>query len=339
MNDDDRPLIDLVRDFADRRLPITALRQQESEPRACAPEVWQEFAVELGLSGISVPEDFGGAGAPLSQALKIATELGAALAPLPFLSTAVSATATLLSCPPGTARDEALRRIATEGAIVSVASVYGTSGRVRAVADAAVCDILVAVGPTSVRLLTRDDFGVEPLAATDITRRWARVEIDSDAGAVIGANPDVTRAAWHCVQDAGLVADSAGGARELLRRTVDYVATREQFGRPVAGFQAVKHACAERWVDTEAVLSFEFRMRELFGETPLPDESWFVDECAVARAFATESYERIARECLHLHGGIGFTWEHDAHLFLKRANASRQLFEHRRWHELIDATG
>jgi alkylation response protein AidB-like acyl-CoA dehydrogenase len=300
--------------------------------------LWRVLAREIGIAAVGLPEGVGGAGGPAAIAA-VCEELGRSLAPVPFLSSTVLAGQVLARC--GDAGEHALAAVA-EGEVHALACADadgvwrpervpvrwtpdGLVGRVPFVLDgAAAAGLVVAVsGPAGVDLaLVRSDAdGVEvrPMRTLDLSRPQATVTFtgtpcrwltgDGTGGRVVSEAVDVALTA--------LAAEQLGGAQACLEMTVRHVLERRQFGRPVGGFQAVKHTCADMLMQVETARSAVSRAVAANAD---PAES-----AAVAAAWCAEAFAFVAGECLQLHGGMGFTWEHDAHLYFRRARADAVL--------------
>ncbi|MET7294704.1 acyl-CoA dehydrogenase family protein [Streptomyces griseoloalbus] len=291
--------------------------------------LWKALADGMGLAGLLVPEDRGGQGATHREAAVVLEELGRAVAPVPYLTSAVVATEALLACEHAGDLLDALasgRRIGAlavglhtaPGAAFTTARLEGGAlhGELTGVADAAVADVL---------LVPADDGGlyaveagavtVTAQASLDLTRPLARVVLDGAPGRRLGdAGPAVRRALRA---GAGLLAsEQLGLADWCLTETVRHLKERKQFNRPVGGFQSLKHRLAQLWLE---VVSLRAAARAAADALATGED---VDvRVTVAQAYAASVAVRAAEEALQLHGGIGMTWEHPVHLYLKRAKA------------------
>ncbi|MFF9092755.1 acyl-CoA dehydrogenase family protein [Streptomyces sp. NPDC014802] len=290
--------------------------------------LWKSLAEGMGLAGLLVPEDQGGQGASHREVAVVLEELGRAVAPVPYLTSAVVATEALLAC--GDA--ELLAALAsgrTIGALaVGLHLAPGAAftavrvqdgllhGELRGIADASVADVL---------LVPAEDGGlyaVEANAATitaqaslDLTRPVATVRLDGAPGRRLGdAEPAVRRALRAA---AGLLAsEQLGVADWALTETVRYLKERKQFNRPVGGFQALKHRLAQLWLE---VVNLRAAARGAADALASGEDTDVI--VSVAQAYAAPVAVHAAEEALQLHGGIGMTWEHPIHLYLKRAKA------------------
>ncbi|MEV5596490.1 acyl-CoA dehydrogenase family protein [Streptomyces sp. NPDC052496] len=329
--------------LTDRGGPAAVLADLESG-RTHDTGLWRALATDMGTAGLLVPEKLGGQGASAREAAVVLEELGRSVAPVPYLTSAVLAVTALLGCE--TDRPEVAAPLAAlaEGRSVGVltvplptapdalpepavrAAADGTlSGEVTGVADAAAADVLLvpADGPYGYALYavdaTADGVRVAPGVPLDLTRVPARVTLDGAAGRLL-AGQDTARAAvtGALLAGAGLLASEQLGIAEwCLAETVRHTAGRTQFGRPVGSFQALKHRMAALWLDVASARAAARNAADALA-TGSPDAPVAV---AVAQAYCAPVAVRAAEECIQLHGGIGMTWEHPAHLFLKRAKA------------------
>ncbi|GLZ09237.1 acyl-CoA dehydrogenase [Actinomadura sp. NBRC 104412] len=343
-------LRDTARRFLASESPLERVRAVMDTPTAFDEELWRRMATELGAAGLAVPEQFGGAGMGYQEVSYLAEEAGRALAPSALLATAGMAVPALMA---GTqeARAALLPSIADGSAIATVAwpdlgspgsttapaaradrgpSGWTVSGGFPHVLDGAAAAILLvpAEGPDGLTVFAVESgepgVRVEPLPAFDQTRGLARVDL-SDAPAtpvsVPGGGSEVL-AAVRAHADVVLAAEMVGGAQACLDMSVEYAKVREQFGRPIGSFQAIKHKCAENQVEIEGARAMA--RYAAWCAQAIPDA--MEEPAAVAKATAAEAYFRAAGDNLQIHGGIGVTWEHDAHLYFKRAKASLMLF-------------
>ncbi|GAA0669017.1 acyl-CoA dehydrogenase family protein [Streptomyces thermocarboxydovorans] len=291
--------------------------------------LWKALADGMGLAGLLVPEDRGGQGATHREAAVVLEELGRAVAPVPYLTSAVVATEALLACDGGSELlgDLASARkigalavglhTAAGGAFTAVRAENGAlSGTVTGVADAAVADVLlVPADDGGLYAVDADAATITPQTSLDLTRPLAEVRLDAAPGRRIGdAEPAIRRALRA---GAGLLAsEQLGLADWTLTETVRYLKGRKQFNRPVGGFQALKHRLAQLWLEVVNLRAAARAAADALATGADTDVS-----VAVAQAYAAPVAVRAAEEALQLHGGIGMTWEHPVHLYLKRAKA------------------
>jgi alkylation response protein AidB-like acyl-CoA dehydrogenase len=282
-------------------------------------DAWKELC-ELGWPGIFIDEEYGGQGLGVVELIILMEELGYALAPVPFLS---NAAAGLIIQAAGS--DEQKQRwlpgIASGEARGAVGLVRGDEAKLVPDGDSAELIVLCADGGVSV--VPRSDADVEPVATMDSTRRYARVRatggeaLDGEAGPGVGA---------------GLLAVAAeltGVAQRAMEMAVEYARDRKQFGRAIGAYQAVSHRCAQMLLETEGARSATY-----YGAWTADAEPESLELAAsMAKAYASDAGWRVCSSSLQVHGGIGFTWEHDLHFFLKRAKVNALLWgsaaEHR----------
>lgn len=323
--------------LADRCPPEQVLARVESD-QPYWRDVWSTLGGELGAAGLMVPESTGGQGASAREAAVVAEEIGRGVAPVPFLGSAVLSTAALLACD-GEPAAGLLRRLAGGEATAALAVPLSTpvdaafpdavkiastlSGTVTAVADAAAADVLVvpAVGADGPGLyaVAAADASVTPEVPLDLTRGLATIELSGVDGELL-AGPDRAAAALRAALRTGaalLAAEQVGVAQWCLDTTVAYLKQRHQFGRPVGSFQALKHRLAD--VYTELVTA-RATARYAADEIARGGSDVLV-AVSLAAAYCGQVAVHAAEEALQLHGGIGMTWEHPVHLYLKRAKS------------------
>jgi alkylation response protein AidB-like acyl-CoA dehydrogenase len=268
---------------------------------------WREIS-ELGWPGIFVPEEHGGHGLGMVELVILMEELGYALAPLPFLSNA-AAGLVLLHAGTDEQRERWLPGIASGEA-------RGTVGWGELVPDADAAEVIVLLDQG---VVPRSDCEVEPVETIDSTRRFARVRAD---GGEPLAGDDRDRVA------AALAAELVGVAQRALEMAVDYARERKQFDRPIGSYQAVSHACAQMLLETEGARSAAYYA----GWSADSEPETLPLAASMAKAYASDAGWRVTAAALQVHGGIGFTWEHDLHFLLKRAKVDGQLYGSAREH-------
>ena len=322
--------------LADRCEPNAVMRAYDGD-RTATPLLWKSVAAELGLAGLLVPEERGGAGASVREAAVVLEELGRFVAPVPFLSSAVEAMTVLLAgdsnlvealaageraaallVPFSAAPDSPLPPISKDGE-------GRLSGRVTSVAGASDADVLLAtVGTdagTEVYAVPAAAVDVAPVVSLDMTRPLADVTLESVVGERVlsaeAGEPAVRRAL-----EAGaalLPSEQVGVAAWCLETTVTYLKERRQFGRAVGGFQALKHRLADLFVEVESASA---AARYASGALAAGADDAAI-ATAVASSYCSEVAVHAAEEAVQLHAGIGMTWEHPVHLYLKRAKADQ----------------
>jgi alkylation response protein AidB-like acyl-CoA dehydrogenase len=319
-----------VREFLAKACDETAVRR--AMDAGYDRGLWARLGEELGVLGLAVPEALGGAGGTLVDQAIVAEECGAALLPGPMLGTvglAVPALAALgedvtaYACGSKTAA-----LVEGPGITVSAGALSGEAAQV-VDGDADVLIVAAQDGDTTALLLV-EGADVTPLSTLDLTRRQARVRFDATPARLLATGAAAERALVAARHTAGalLAAEQVGGAQRLLAMTVAYAGTRLQFGRPIGSFQAVKHRCADMLVRVEHARSAAYHAAwALTDGSDDPDLA-----VAVAQAVCSEAYRHVALDTVQLHGGIGFTWEHPAHLYVKRAVTDAALLGSAEWH-------
>ncbi|MFD0313466.1 acyl-CoA dehydrogenase family protein [Streptomyces flavalbus] len=315
---------DLLADHCDAAAVLA--RAESDEPHD--PDTWKALTEGMGLAGLLVPEELGGQGATHREAAVVLEELGRAVAPVPYLTSAVVATEALLDC----AADDLLTELATGRRVAALAVALhlgpggdwdtvrledGTlHGELTGIADATAADVLlVPADDGGLYAVAADAVTVTPRVPLDLTRPLATVTLDGAPGRRLGeAGPAVRRALRA---GAGLLAsEQLGVADWALTETVRYLKERTQFNRPVGGFQALKHRLAQLWLE---VVNLRAAARNAADALTTGEDTDLA--VAVAQAYAAPVAVHATEEALQLHGGIGMTWEHPVHLYLKRAKA------------------
>jgi alkylation response protein AidB-like acyl-CoA dehydrogenase len=358
-----------VRDLFKERADWSAVlaRTETSEPYDTG--LWRVLAAEVGCAGLLIPESHGGAGASYREAAVVAEEAGRAVAPVPYLGSAVVATAAVLSAGDAELLSGLAAATVTAALAVPFASKPGGSGQpggsgkpgagpvatVRitlpqpgdAAGQARLTGVVTGVTdalPASVLLVPADGvpsglyavaagapgLTVTPVVSLDQTRPLADLTLDSVPARALASGPDADRAvaAALAAGAAMLASEQLGVAERCLEMTVAYLKERYQFARPVGSFQALKHRAADLWVAIS-----QARAAARYAAACLADgDADAPVAVALAKAACGDAATLAARECVQLHGGIGFTWEHPAHLYLKRATSSSIAFGTPDWH-------
>lgn len=299
--------------------------------------LWQAFAAELGLAGVAVPESEGGVGLGMVELAILAEEAGRHVAALPLLASIGLAVPAILAGGSAEQKARLLSRLAAGDLVASFAEAApGTTwidgaltGAALHVPHGARADLFVVAVAESAVLVERDAPGltVTPLTSMDQTRPYARLDFGAVSAEPL-ADPAAALVAARRTGALVIAADALGGAQACLDRTVAYAQERVQFGRPIGSFQAVKHRLADMMVAIEQARSAVYWAACAIDEGS--DEAGFAVHAA--KAFACDTYSDAAGEMIQLHGGIGFTWEHDAHLYFKRARSNRGLLGTPDWH-------
>ena len=279
-----------------------AVRAAMVSGRGYDESLWQLLCEQVGAAALVIPEELGGAGGQLADAATVLRELGRALVPSPLLGTTLAELALLAAPEPDAETLAALAEGSLIGALVLDPD-YVVNGDI--------ADVVVAAPEGRGGRLSRwTRFSVEPVATMDPTRRLARVR--PEATEDLGADPGLADVAAVLV-----AAEQVGAAERCLELTVDYSKTRVQFGRPIGSFQALKHRMADLYVAVAAAAAV---VSDACTD-PTPTNA------AAARLAATETLQAVAAEGIQLHGGIAITWEHDMHLYFKRAHGSAHLLD------------
>jgi alkylation response protein AidB-like acyl-CoA dehydrogenase len=323
----------------------TVRRLMESDPPFDAA-VWTRLGTELGVLGLSVPEADGGFGGSLIDQAVAVEQLGASLACGPVFGTVFLAIPALVAASSGPVRDGLLAELvdgrrtaafavtdragAFDPAAVTVSASGDTvTGTIERVVDAGAADVLLvaANGPDGVALFAVDaaESGVArtPLVTLDLTRPQATIEFTDAPARLVADAGEAPRVIEHALQvgSALLAVEQVGAAQHLLDLSVSYAKTRLQFGRPIGSFQAVKHRLADLLVDVEHARSTAYHA--IWALTDGSDDPTLA--ASIAQATASAAFARVATDTIQVHGGIGFTWEHQAHLYFKRATTDAAL--------------
>ncbi len=353
-SDTEDALRDSVRNlFADRCPPELVARCYDLPPQQFS-EVWQTLAAELGVAGLLVPESLGGAGASAREAAVVMEEIGRAVAPVPFLSSAVLATVALLGAGDTVTVSELAQGAVTAALAVPLSTAPGDpvvgvnigadglTGQVTSVAGAGEADVLVVpvAGPGGLELHTvaRGAAGLEvsPLLAFDMTRPLADLRFSGVASSRVGSAGVAFRVALE-TGAALLASEQLGLAQWCFDTTLAYVKQRKQFGRAIGSYQAIKHRLADLWLEVGSATA----AARYAADTCARGDEDAGAAAAIAQAYCSDVAVHAAEECVQLHGGIGMTWEYPAHLYLNRAKSDQlalgTAYRHRaRLAELVD---
>jgi alkylation response protein AidB-like acyl-CoA dehydrogenase len=335
LTDDHRELADVARAFLTSQKARWAARSLLDASGEARPPFWHDL-VELGWLGLHVDEEHGGSGYGLPELVVVIEELGRAVAPGPFVPTVI---ASAVIAKEGTADQKA--RLLTglvDGTVTagigldSQVQVKGgpkngiADGEAGVVLGAGLAELLLITAGDDVLVLERDRAGVsvEVPDNFDPTRRSGRVRLDSVSVTAADILPGARQSALARARTL-LAAEAVGGAADCVDAAVGYAKVRQQFGRTIATFQAVKHHCANMLVAAESAIAAVWDASRAAAEDSSADEEQFRLIAAVAAALAFPAYARNAELNIQVHGGIGFTWEHDAHLHLRRALVTAAL--------------
>jgi alkylation response protein AidB-like acyl-CoA dehydrogenase len=372
-SDEQDMLRQTARAFLEEHCPTTFVRHMMEDDNGYSADLWKEMA-ELGWLGLAFPEAYGGQGLGFVDLTVILEEMGAALLPSPFLSTVILAGQTILLGGSEAQKKAYLPKIA-EGALIATLAMTEPAGRFDAegitavkatpqgagfritgtklfVPDAHIAELLVVAARTketddksagiSLFLVEGNSPGVSTtlLKTMDQTRKQCEVVFDNvqvGRDRLLGTLDQ----GWPILQKVlnlatvSLCAEMVGGAQRVLDLSVSYAKERVQFGRPIGSFQAIKHKCAEMMLQVESAKSAAYYA------------AWAVDEdvpeaplaVSMAKAYCSDAYRNTAGEGIQVHGGIGFTWEHDMHLYFKRAKYAEFTFGDATYHRELVAQG
>ena len=305
-NDEQAEIKDTAKQFLASRFKPDVVRELAESSRY-DDALWSEVS-ELGWPGIAIDEQFGGQGLGMVELIVLCEELGYACAPLPFLANAAA----------GIAIESAGSDAQKEKYLPGVASGEGRGaiGDDAVVIDAEGAEVIVLFGADGPRLVPAAGASLEPLDLIDQTRRYSRLT----AGDGEPLEGDAESAANRMI--VAVAAELVGLGQRAMDMAVEYAKEREQFGRPIGAYQGVSHACAKMLYDVEEARSLTYAAAWAADAEPesLPLAA------AMAKARASEAAWDVCKASIQVHGGIGFTWEHDLHFLLKRARADAQLF-------------
>jgi alkylation response protein AidB-like acyl-CoA dehydrogenase len=355
-SDEQEELRRTVRGFLADKSPETEVRRLMETTEGYDPKLWQQMGEQLGLQGLAIPEEYGGAGYTFLELGVVLEEMGRALLCAPYFATTVLAANTLLLSGDEAAMQEYLPGLASGESIGTLAlseedgrwdaqgvklaatksgDAWSLTGTKMFVLDGHVADVVLVAARTgtgtgtegiSIFAVAGDAQGLTrtPLSTLDQTRKQARLTFDGVPARLVGTEGE----GWAVISKVldlaavALAAEQVGGAARVLEMSVDYAKVRVQFGRPIGSFQAIKHKCADMLVEVESAKSAAYY--GLWAGSELNDELPTV--ASLAKAYCSDAYVHCTSENIQIHGGIGFTWEHPAHLYFKRAKSSQLFF-------------
>jgi len=340
-----------VRAFLEQKSPETEVRRLMETTEGYDPAVWRQMGEQMGLQGLIVPEEFGGSGFSYVELGVVLEEMGRSLLCAPFFSTVALAANTLIHSGDDAAKKDYLPGIASGETIATLAftepsgkwdesgitvqatpsgSGWSLTGTKSFVIDGHTASLILVAARTAKGVsLFAVDGGTTGLTRTalstmDQTRKQAKLDLAATPARLIGTEGD----GWNVLSRVldlaavALAAEQVGGAQKVLEMAVEYAKVRVQFGRPIGSFQAIKHKCADMLLEVESAKSAAYYAMWCAAE--LNDELPSV--ASLAKAYCSEAYFHATAENIQIHGGIGFTWEHPAHLYFKRAKSSELLF-------------
>lgn len=358
-------LRDSAREFLAGECPITYVREMMEDERGFSDEQWKKMAA-LGWTGLIVPEEFGGAGLSMVDMVVVLEEMGRMVMPGPFFASAILGGVAIDLGGTAEQRQSYLPRLAAGELRASLAQVeesgrwdaagiampagasggeYHLRGTKLFVHDAHNADVLVVpartvgAGEDGITLFLVDSgpgVSTRVLKTMDQTRKLCEVEFDVRVGAdsVLGAAGNGWSLLDRVVDRAkvALCAEMCGGAQRVLDMSVEYAKVREQFGKPIGSFQAIQHKCADMMVKVESAKSATYYAAWAVAND-VPEAHL---AACMAKAYCSDAFRDVAGDGIQVHGGIGFTWEHDMHLYFKRAKGSEVTFGDATWNrELV----
>ena len=355
-------LRDAVRGFFESYVPISEVRALMDTVDGYDPAIWQRMASEVGLQGLAIPEEYGGQGFSFIELAIVLEEMGRSLVCAPYFSSVVLAANAILNAGSEADKQTLLPGIASGERIVALAlnepghgwgadgitmvarrdgDDYVLDGEKTYVIDGHVADQLVVVarlegtsGTDGIGCFSvatdADGLTRTPLATMDQTRKQAHIAFAGVRACAIGTAGSAWPAVEKTLQQASvaLANEMVGGAQRVLDMAVEYAKVRVQFGRPIGSFQAVKHKCADMLLEVESAKSAAYYAAWAAAE----DNDELPVVSSLAKAYCSDAYFHAAAENIQIHGGIGFTWEHDAHLYFKRAKSSEILLGDATYH-------
>ncbi len=340
-----------VRAFLDQKSPEAEVRRLMDTEQGYDEAVWRQMGEQMGLQGLIVPEEFGGSGYSYVELIVVLEEMGRSLLCAPYFATVALAANALIHSGDDQAKKEFLPGIASGETVATVAFTepsgkwdeagitmaatksgddWKLSGTKMFVLDGHTANLIIVAARTSAGVslfaVSGDAAGLTrtALSTMDQTRKQAKLEFSDTPARLIGSDG----AGWTVLSTVldlaavALAAEQVGGAQRCLDMAVEYAKVRVQFGRPIGSFQAIKHKCADMLLEVESAKSAAYYAgwcaAEMNEELP--------SVASLAKAYCSEAYFHAAAENIQIHGGIGFTWEHPAHLYFKRAKSSELLF-------------
>ena len=339
-----------VRTFFGSRSPATEVRRLMETRDGVDWDVWNQMATQLELHGLGVPEEYGGSGFGPVEQLVVFEEAGRALLCAPFFGTVALAIPALLAAADAAASKDLLPALVAGSTVAALAfteengawaadatrlradgsgDAWTLTGTKSFVIDGAAAAVFLVVARSEAGLslfaVPADAPGLdrERLETLDLTRKQARLRFDRTPARLIGREGAAQPLLEQVLDLAAvlLAAEQIGGAQACLDMTVEYAKLRTQFGRKIGSFQAIKHRCADMLVALEAARSAVYHAAWAATDSPAELSA----AAPMAKALASEAYTFCAAETIQLHGGIGFTWEHDAHLYYRRAHSTALL--------------
>lgn len=339
----------IVRSFLEDKSPETAVRDMMATDKGYDDAVWSQMAEQLGLQSLIIPEEYDGQGFGYVELILIMEEMGRNLICAPFFSTVVLAANALMLSENDDAKKSFLPQIASGELIATVAITepngrwdiegvnttattdgdgFKLSGEKSYVIDGHIANLIIVAakhdGAVSLFTVDGGDAGLtrEQLSTMDQTRKQAKLTFADTPAALLTAGAEQTISTLMDLAVVALSAEQVGGAQFAMEMAVQYAKDRVQFGRPIGSFQAIKHKCADMLLEVESAKSAAYYAGWCASE--MNDE--LPQMASMAKAYCSEAYFHCAAENIQIHGGIGFTWEHPAHLYFKRAKSTELMF-------------
>ncbi len=353
-----------VRRFLADKSPESEVRRLMQTTEGYDAAVWRQMSDQIGLQGLTIPAELGGSGFGYVELVVVLEEMGRALFCAPYFSSVALAANLLLVSGDESAKKDYLPGIADGSRIVGVALAeeagrwdeggvtmpatqsrggWTLTGEKTYVLDGHVANLVLvaARAPAGVSIFAvergANGFTATALSTMDQTRKQARLTFESTPARLVGTEgggwPNISKMLDLAV--VALAAEQVGGAQKVLDMAVEYAKTRVQFGRPIGSFQAIKHKCADVLLEVESAKSLAYYAgwAAAEGSNELPVIA------SLAKSYCSEAFFFAAAENIQIHGGIGFTWEHPGHLYLKRAKSSELLFGNPSYHRELLARG
>lgn len=331
-------LKDSARKFFSGECPSAEMRRLMETDTAYDATLWSKLT-DQGYTGIIFSEEFGGVGLGKVELMLLMEEAGRALLPGPFFSTVVLAGSVIDSVATVALKKKYLAPICQGQARATVAVLESSAswnprdvqlsassnkltGEKLFVSDAAIADFILVVAKNGVFVVDRKASGlkISPMSAADLTRKLYVVEFRDTPAELLGLTTNLARA--FDIASAALAAELVGGMQRTLDITVEYAKTRKQFGKPIGMFQAVQHQCADMYLETESSRSAVYYAGYALEENT-PDAA---KAASIAKMYASDAGRTVGNRGIQIHGGMGFTWENDIHLYYRRAKASENAF-------------
>ena len=345
-------LRETVAQFLEQKSPSAEVRRLMETTEGYDPDVWNQMGAQMGLQGLHIPEEYGGQGYTFVELGIVLEEMGKRLLCAPYFATVVLGANAIINVGSDSQKKELLPGIAAGETIATLAFTepsgkwgadgiamtyeaagdgFTLSGEKMFVIDGHNADLIVVVarkagssGSDGLSFFTvaGDAEGLTrtPLETMDMTRKQAKLEFSGVTAELLGDEGAGWAALSKTLDQAavGLASEQVGGAQQVLDMSVEYAKVRVQFGRPIGSFQAIKHKCADMLLEVESAKSAAYYAAWAAAD----DNEELPTVACLAKAYCSEAYFHCAAENIQIHGGIGFTWEHDAHLYFKRAKSS-----------------